>query len=136
MQRSGWGWVAICLVALALSWPTETAQAQVNIIGRAATGEDASTDLTDTVFSQPNREVLRHLSIGRQLLESGRVSEAVGYLQRILDGAEDYFFQPDKSSAVRLSLKREAERLVAQLRAHGWTGTPVISGNDDSGTCP
>jgi len=58
---------------------------------------------------------MKNLRDAQRLLEQGRLSEAVGFLQAILTAAEDYFFQPDRSRPTRLSLKTEAQRLLGQM---------------------
>ncbi len=67
------------------------------------------------VFVPPPREVMKNLFAAQRLLEQGRVSEAVGFLQSILTNPEDYFFQPDRSGQTRRSLKSEAQRLLGQM---------------------
>ncbi|MCS7304919.1 MAG: PQQ-binding-like beta-propeller repeat protein [Thermoguttaceae bacterium] len=67
------------------------------------------------VFMPPPREVLKNLFAAQRLLEQGRVSEAVGFLQAILTNPEDYFFQPDPSAPTRRSLKTEAQRLLGRM---------------------
>jgi len=67
------------------------------------------------IFVPPPREVMKNLFAAQRLLEQGRLSEAVGFLQTLLTHPEDYFFQPDPSQPTRRSLKNEALRLLGQL---------------------
>jgi outer membrane protein assembly factor BamB len=82
-------------------------------------GEKKPEDTVGTVFQQPDRKALKALSNARFLLDQNRPTEAIGFLQSILDGPEDFFFQPDDNSQVRLSLKGEAQRLIGQMSREG-----------------
>ena len=138
MDRQGPGSLAVVLLCAAAAWafgpreaPGQVVQKKAQIqLGAAAgvarvrfaaasDGEQKPEEITHTVFQQPKREVLQWLSQARQLLAAGQTSDAVVLLQEILNGPEDYFFQPDKDSPVRLSLKREAERLIGSMAREG-----------------
>lgn len=84
-----------------------------------AEGQEKPDDSAAHVFSRPTREDLRNLAAAQRLLEDGRTSEAIGFLQAILNGPEDFFYQPDPKRDTRLSLKREAQRLIGQMPPEG-----------------
>jgi outer membrane protein assembly factor BamB/tetratricopeptide (TPR) repeat protein len=79
----------------------------------------ADEELADDVFVPPDRHTLQRLADSRKLLAEGRFGEAVRYLGDILDAPEDFFFQPEKHSAVHRSLITEARRLVGQMPRAG-----------------
>ena len=62
--------------------------------GRSCAAEDAA----EKVFISPDRATLKKLAESRKLLAEGRFGEAVRNLDAILEGPEDYFFEPDKNS--------------------------------------
>lgn len=74
-----------------------------------------------TLFPLPDRQHLRRLAQAKSLIEQRRFSDAVRMLGAILEGSEDYFFQPDKEGApeVHRSLKREVCRLLGSLPPEG-----------------
>jgi outer membrane protein assembly factor BamB/tetratricopeptide (TPR) repeat protein len=76
-------------------------------------------ELADDVFVPADRHTLQRLADSRQLLAEERFGEAVRYLGDILDAPEDFFFQPEKNSAVHRSLITEARRLVGQMPRAG-----------------
>ena len=76
-------------------------------------------DLAANVFLTPDRATLQLLSQAKELLQKGRYSEAVRDLGAILDGQEDYFFQPTKDRAIHRSLKAEAQRMVGEMPKEG-----------------
>ncbi len=115
-------WAATWVVAPTWAQGQQFQQVQVRInanrilkVGSEDGGEEVSAG--GNLFQPPDREDLKALSYARQLLADGRASEAIGFLQGILDGPEDFFFQPDPKSALRQSLKREAQRLIGQMSA-------------------
>ena len=85
-------------------------------VGGAA--EDAA-ESAEGVFLPPDRSVLQQLSKAKELLAQQRYGEAVRYLGAILDGPEDYFFQPDKDEPIHRSLKAEAQRLIGEMPRKG-----------------
>jgi len=123
-QTALFGLLLTAAVALAIV-PPERAPAQIIIGGRNLAVPDADADgdvdLASNVFLPADRIVLRRLSRARELLKQDRYGEAVRYLGAILDGPEDYFFQPDKIDTPEIyrSLKSEAQRLIAGLPRDG-----------------
>ena len=85
----------------------------------AADGVTAKNEPTQNVFVPPERRILLQLANARRLLEAGRYGEAVRALGSILDGPEDYFFQPTKGGPIYRSLKTEAQRLIGQMPREG-----------------
>ena len=85
--------------------------------GKAESGADEDT--ADNVFLPAERLTLQRLSKSRELLEEGRYGEAVRCLGAILDGPEDFFFQPDKKAPIHRSLKAEAQRLIGRMPREG-----------------
>ena len=79
----------------------------------------ADEDLSENVFLPADRHTLQKLADSRKLLAEGRLGEAVRYLGAILEGPEDFFFQPDKASPIHRSLKAEAQRLIGQMPSEG-----------------
>ena len=71
------------------------------------------------MFLPADRHTLQKLADSRKLLAEGRYGEAVRCLGAILEGPEDFFFQPDKSSPIHRSLKAEAQRLMGQMPREG-----------------
>ncbi len=84
-----------------------------------AGGADASQGVDRSVFVPPERSTLLLLSHAQVLIDQGRFSEAVQCLGRILQGAEDFFYRPDRSVSVHRSLKAEAQRLLEELPRRG-----------------
>ncbi len=72
-----------------------------------------------SVFVPADRAVLLRLSDARQLLEQSRYAEAVRLLGSILENQEDYFFQPEPTSAVHRSIKAEARQLLGSMPRQG-----------------
>ena len=72
-----------------------------------------------TCLLPADRHTLQKLADSRKLLAEGRFGEAVRYLGDILEAPEDFFFQPEKNSAVHRSLKAEAQRLIGQMPREG-----------------
>ncbi len=87
----------------------------VPVPAMAPAGAAADEDVAENVFVPADRRTLQKLADSRKLLAEGRFGEAVRYLGDILDAPEDFFFQPEKSSAVHRSLKAEAQRLIGQM---------------------
>ena len=79
----------------------------------------SNEDLTDNVFLPPDRRTLQRLSQAKELIAKGRYGEAVRNLGTILDGPEDYFFQPQQNQPIHRSLKAEAQRLIGQMPREG-----------------
>ena len=86
---------------------------------RVQPGAAADEDLAEAVFVPADRHTLQRLADSRKLLAEGRFGEAVRYLGDILDAPEDFFYQPEKNSAVHRSLMTEARRLVGQMPLAG-----------------
>lgn len=83
--------------------------------------QPAEEELAENVFQPPDRQVLRRLSTARRLLERQRYSEAVAQLGSILEGPQDFFFQPNRvdQPGIHQSLKAEAQRLIGRMPARG-----------------
>jgi outer membrane protein assembly factor BamB len=81
--------------------------------------DNQAEDLVNNVFLTPDRTTLQLLSQAKEFLEKGRYSEAVRNLGTILDGQEDYFFQPTKDRAIHRSLKAEAQRMIGVMPKEG-----------------
>lgn len=79
----------------------------------------AAEDAAENVFLPADRQTLQKLADAKKLLRDGRYGEAVRCLGVILEGPEDFFFQPDKNSPIHRSLKAEAHRLVGQMSRQG-----------------
>jgi outer membrane protein assembly factor BamB/tetratricopeptide (TPR) repeat protein len=111
------------IVALTLGVPARlTAQRPAPAAAVTQVGPDDSADdddLAQNVFVPPDRSLLQELAKARQLIAEARFGEAVRCLGSILDGPEDYFFQPDKKVPVHRSLKAEAQRLIGQMPREG-----------------
>ena len=54
-----------------------------------------------------------------KLVEEPRYAEAVRHLGSILEGTEDFFFQPDRSQPTHRSLKAEARRMIGDMPVAG-----------------
>lgn len=78
-----------------------------------------SEDLADNIFLPPDRRTLQKLSQAKELIAKGRYGEAVQNLGAILEGPEDYFFQPQKNQPIHRSLKAEAQYLIGQMPREG-----------------
>jgi hypothetical protein len=77
----------------------------------AAIGESA-------VF--PNdRESVRLLKRSEELIAEGRFAEATQSLGRLMQLADDFFFQPDANVPTHKSVRSEAARLLDQLPERG-----------------
>jgi outer membrane protein assembly factor BamB len=124
---------AILLVATALLVEVRIAQAQIIVgggkiriqagnQGNPAEGDKDPNDSEpgENVFLLPDRNVLQQLTKARQLLKEERYGDAVRYLGAVLEGPEDFFFQPDKNVPIHRSLKAEAQRLIGQMPRQGW----------------
>ncbi|MEE8450717.1 MAG: hypothetical protein V3R99_02350, partial [Thermoguttaceae bacterium] len=105
---------------------TSTAAAGPPVIGGinlmlSAVADETALDgeFADSVFLPPDRKTLQRLAQARELLVQQRYGEAVRYLDSILDGPEDYFFQPQKNMPVHRSLKGEAQRLIGSMPRKG-----------------
>jgi len=85
----------------------------------AAKSSASNEVLADDPFPPPDRRDLQRLSQAKELIAKGRYGEAVQYLGAILDGSEDYFFQPRQNKTTRCSLKNEAIRLIGQMPREG-----------------
>ena len=72
-----------------------------------------------TLFLPPDRGTVRKLTQSKELIDKGRLGEAVSLLGEILSEPEDYFFRPDSRSPTYRSLKSEAERLIGRLPRKG-----------------
>ncbi|HEY2840619.1 MAG TPA: PQQ-binding-like beta-propeller repeat protein [Pirellulales bacterium] len=82
--------------------------------GQPQEGSDA-----DPVFFPTDRATMQRLTKAQELLEQKRFGEAVRLLGEILEGPEDYFFQPKRDEPIHRSLKSEAQRLIGQLPEEG-----------------
>ena len=87
----------------------------------AATGDSSTSneELADNVFLPPDRRSLQRLSQAKELIAKGRYGEAVQNLGAILEGPEDFFFQPQAGQPIHRSLKAEAQRLIGQMPREG-----------------
>ncbi len=79
----------------------------------------SNEDLAENVFLPPDRRTLQRFFQAKELLAKGRYGEAVQNLGAILDGPEDYFFQPQQEQPIHRSLKAEAQRLIGQMPREG-----------------
>ncbi len=79
----------------------------------------AEDEFVENVFLPAERTALKQLSKARELLQTGRHAEAVRYLGAILEGPEDYFFQPDRNAPLHRSLKAEARQLIGRMPRRG-----------------
>ena len=73
----------------------------------------------DPVFFPADRATLQRLAKAQELLEEKRYGETVRLLGDLLDGPEDYFFQPKRDEPIHRSLKSEAQRLIGELPPEG-----------------
>ncbi|MBI2825661.1 MAG: PQQ-binding-like beta-propeller repeat protein [Planctomycetia bacterium] len=73
----------------------------------------------DPVFFPADRATMQRLSKAQELLEQKRYGEAVRLLGDILEGPEDFFFQPNREEPIHRSLKAEAQRLIGGLPTEG-----------------
>ena len=78
-----------------------------------------SDDPSDNIFLPPDRRTLQKLSQAKELIAKGRYGEAVENLGAILEGPEDYFFQPQINKPLHRSLKAEAQHLIGQMPREG-----------------
>lgn len=110
-------WVVLFLVLGADAWgqPGPFFRPRVNALN-ASTSND---DLADNVFLPPDRRTLQKLSQAKELIAKGRYGEAVQNLGAILEGPEDFFFQPQPNQPIHRSLKAEAQRLIGQMPREG-----------------
>lgn len=124
LERGLWLAAAFCATLTANVWaqvvkPPRVAPAPlfrpVGETNPAAVDEDVA----ENVFLPADRHTLQKLADSRKLLAEGRYGEAVRYLGAILEGPEDFFFQPDKNSPIHRSLKAEAQRLIGQMPKEG-----------------
>ncbi|MGA2799007.1 MAG: PQQ-binding-like beta-propeller repeat protein, partial [Thermoguttaceae bacterium] len=76
-------------------------------------------DPSDNIFLPPDRRTLQKLSQAKELIAKGRYGEAVQNLGAILEGPEDYFFQPQINKPLHRSLKAEAQHLIGQMPREG-----------------
>ena len=79
----------------------------------------SADEAIENVFVPAERLTLQRLSKARELLDQGRYGEAVQNLGGILDGAEDFFFQPDRKAPIHRSVKAEAQRLLGRMPREG-----------------
>jgi outer membrane protein assembly factor BamB/tetratricopeptide (TPR) repeat protein len=84
-----------------------------------AANNSSNEDLADNIFLPPDRRTLQKLTQARELISRGRYGEAVQNLGAILEGPEDYFFQPQINQPLHRSLKVEAQNLIGQMPADG-----------------
>jgi len=126
MKPWGWSllpWAVVALATLA-TLASSRAAAQIIVNGHAVvqTGEEQARidgELAENVFLPAERLVLQRLSQAGELSRQARYAEAARYLGVILNGPEDYFFQPDKNEPIHRSLKSEARRLIAEMPKKG-----------------
>jgi outer membrane protein assembly factor BamB/DNA-binding SARP family transcriptional activator len=78
-----------------------------------------SDDPSDNIFLPPDRRTLQKLSQAKELIAKERYGEAVQNLGAILEGPEDYFFQPQINKPLHRSLKAEAQHLIGQMPRKG-----------------
>ncbi|MBN2021443.1 MAG: PQQ-binding-like beta-propeller repeat protein [Pirellulales bacterium] len=104
-------------VFVALAAAASTAPGQALRLSKPEEQADAEAD--NPVFAQADRTILQHLHHAQTLLEEKRFGEAVRLLGTILEGPEDYFYQPDPKRPVHRSLKGEAQRLLGEMPEEG-----------------
>jgi outer membrane protein assembly factor BamB len=95
---------------------------RVGINRTAEAGED------EPVFFPADRATLQRLSKAQELLEEKRFGEAARLLGDILEGPEDFFFQPKRDEPIHRSLKAEAQRLIGELPSEGRTSYELLYG--------
>lgn len=111
-RRTG-RWTTVVIAAML--WAPAT-RSVTQPVSNAAAGD---SDLSQNLFVPPERNVLQRLAKARQLLDQQRYGEAVRYLGSLLDGPEDFFFQPDEEVPTYRSLKSEAQRLIGRMPREG-----------------
>lgn len=87
--------------------------------GAAAGDADEFVDLGDAATFVEDRTSMQILVQADKLASEGRYTEAVRHLGTILEGSEDYFFQPDPARPTHRSLKAEARRMIGDMPAEG-----------------
>lgn len=107
-----------------------------------------------------DRETTKRLNRAKELIERGEHTVAIGYLQRILDASEDYYYRPDDkaddddapatNTAVRafgrgtgarededdshlVGVKREVERIIGAMPEAGRTAYELEYGQQAAG---
>jgi len=88
-------------------------------IRRVGVARNAQDNDADPVFFPTDRATMQRLSKAQELLEQKRFGEAVRLLGDILEGPEDYFFQPKRDEPIHRSIKSEAQRLIGELPDEG-----------------
>jgi len=83
---------------------------------------------TEAVFFPADRATMQRLSKAKELLDEKRFGEGVRLLGEILEGPEDFFFQPKKDEPIHRSLKAEAQRLIGQMPSEGRASYELQSG--------
>ncbi len=102
------GWAALS---------THVCVAQFGAVPRSA--ESQKEELAENVFLPAPRTTLQRLAAARDLMQEDRFGEAVRNLGFILEGEEDFFFQPDRDEPIHRSLKAEAQRLLGAMPRSG-----------------
>ena len=94
---------------------------QILALAQDEESQEADEELAENVFQPPDRDLLRRISLAKQLLQRRRYSEAVAQLGTILEGPQDFFFQPNRADQPRIhqSLKSEAQRLIGRMSSQG-----------------
>jgi outer membrane protein assembly factor BamB/tetratricopeptide (TPR) repeat protein len=87
---------------------------QLGGVAGRVTGSNTEEEVDGALFVE-DRATLQTLNTARELLEKERYSEAVRFLNAILERPQDFWFQPDKEKPVYRSMKSEAQRLVGLL---------------------
>ncbi len=108
------------LLSVLVGWAVLSAPvcvAQVAGVRRSAGSQEEK--LAENVFLPAPRTTLRRLAAAEDLIREDRFGEAVRNLGFILDGDEDFFFQPDRNEPIHRSLKAEAQRLLGAMPRHG-----------------
>jgi len=95
---------------------------------RRPVGADGNTVEDEPIFFPADRATLQRLSKAQELLEQQRYGESVHLLGDILEGPEDYFFQPKRDEPIHRSLKAEAQRLIGELPAEGREAYELLYG--------
>ncbi|QGJ71903.1 Hypothetical protein PBC10988_36160 [Planctomycetales bacterium 10988] len=79
----------------------------------------AGSDLDEAAIFVTDRPTMRLMSRAEENLEEKRWGEAVERLGQVLDGPEDYFYQPDRFLNSFLSLKARALELIGEMPEEG-----------------
>lgn len=94
-----------------------------DIVGALAEPPDSAVGaqigpIAQNVFVPPRRKFIQQIGTARDLLDQERYSEAVDFLQSILDEREDYF-EPSVANPNNKSFRGEVERMIGRMPEAG-----------------